>query len=856
MEQHPVASVTASEPPAAVSTDLFHDYRIPPTVYDEMFVAPDVVRPHWQPIVQSMRGFGARGFRQRWEQARRILYEHGVTRDPRDDQQGLERLWALDVMPMLLAPAEWQWLEVGLIQRAHLINALLADVYGPQRLLQEGLLAPELVFAHAGFLRPCHGLQPPHGRFVHMFAVDLTRACDGRWQVLADHVQSPSGVGYTLENRLILTRTLSDVFRHSRVQHLTSFFDTWRQRLLELAPAHRDNPHVVLLTPKSDTSSHFEHVYLARYLGATLVEGTDLTVRDHGVFLKTLSGLQPVDVILRQLSDAFCDPLALQADTGFGTAGLVQAVRAGKVALVNALGSGWVEAPALLPYLPALCRHLLGEALQIAAAPLWWCGQPQSLAYVLDHLEELDIGTAMPQHGGGKGWQGHAEPTAPRRLARLLQAHPHAFVARAALSQSIAPVWNGSGMRPGYITLRAYVVATADGYTVMPGGLSRVSFDAYPYRASIRSDDGSKDTWVVADGAQHAPSLLTMRHEPLSLRRSSYNLPSRVADNLLWLGRYAERAEGAVRLLRGVLYRLIGDSEPASNVALPVLGNALSRMVELPSDLQIDARTVADNMLTRPLLALLYDAAVPTSIRAVVAALHRVASGVRDRISADAWHILTMLDSEFARSQRRDPLLVSDAIELLEQGLVTLAAFSGLGMENMTRGPGWRFLDIGRRLERMMYMGRLLRHTMCTYHAHEAAILGALLEVADSSMTYRSRYHSALQFAPVLDLLLTDDSNPRSMLYQAVALAEHIADLPRDAADPSLSPAQRLMMTTLAALQLAQIDALCHTDATGHRPHLIALLDQCGHDMPALAETLALQYLSHSPPSRHLAVNR
>lgn len=836
--------------------DLLHDYRVLPATYDEMFAAQDVVRAHWQPLIQTMGRFGAQGFLQRWEQARRILYEHGVTRDPHDDQQGLERPWELDVVPMLLASDEWQWLETGLIQRAQLINALLADVYGPQRLLRDGLLPPELVFAHAGFLRPCHGLPQPDGRFVHMFAVDLARASDGQWQVLADRVQHPSGIGYTLENRLILSRTLSDVFRQHRVQHLTSFFDTWRERLLELAPSHRDHPQVVLLTPKSDTSSHFEHAYLARYLGATLVEGTDLTVRDNGVFLKTLAGLQPVDVVLRQLADAYCDPLPLQEDTGIGTAGLLQAVRSGKVALLNALGSGWVEAPALLPYLPALCRHLLGETLQIEAAPLWWCGQPESLTYVLEHLDELDIATAMPQYGGESWLQGHAHQTAPRRLARLLRAHPHAFVARSPLSRSTAPVWNGTGIQAGYIMLRVYVIATADGYMVMPGGLSRVSFDAHPYRDAIRRDDGSKDTWVIADRPQHAPSLFAIRHDPLALRRSSYDLPSRVADNLLWLGRYAERAEGAVRLLRSVLYRLIGDTESAGNVTLPALGRALSRIGELPSDLHIDSQSVADNVLTQPLLDLLYDAEVPTSIRAILTSLHRVASGVRDRISSDAWHILAMLDSEFVRSQTRDPLLVSDAIELLEQGLVTLAAFSGLGMENMTRGPGWRFLDIGRRLERMMFMAQFLRHTVCTYDPHEVAVMGAVLEIADSSMTYRSRYHSVLQFAPVLDLLLIDDSNPRSMLYQAEALAEHIADLPRDAADPSLSPAQRLIMTTLNALRMAQIEALCHTDAEGQRPQLIALLEQCGHDVPALAVTLALQYLSHSPPSRHLAVNR
>jgi uncharacterized alpha-E superfamily protein len=478
------------------------------------------------------------------------------------------------------------------------------------------------------------------------------------------------------------------------------------------------------------------------------------------------------------------------------------------------------------------------------------------MSYVLDHLDELDIGLAMPQHGRQNLLQRHVRRVVPRRLARLLRAYPHAFVARAAASRSTVPVWHGTRMQPGYVMLRAYVTATADGYLVMPGGLTRIGFHAQPYCASILSDDGSKDTWVVSDGPQQVPSLLAVSHDPLALRRSSYDLPSRVADNLLWLGRYAERAEGAVRLLRSVLYRLIGDTEPASNAALPVLGRALSRIGELPSEAQIDAQIVADNTLAQPLLALLYDAEVPTSIRAVLTALHRVAAKVRDRISADAWRILAMLDSEFVDSQARGLLLVSDAIELLERGLVTLAAFSGLGMENMTRGPGWRFLDIGRRLERIMFMGQFLRHTVCVYDPHEVAVLGSLLEVADSSMTYRARYHSILQFAPVLDLLLTDDTNPRSILYQAVVLAEHIADLPRDAADPSLSPAQRLMMRTLSALRLAQIDALCHTDAEGQRPHLIALLEQCGRDMPALAETLALQYLSHAPPSRHLAVNR
>lgn len=513
MEQDRPSVVTAAENLPLVSTDLLHDYRVAPTVYDETFAAPNVVRPHWQSMLQTMQRLGTQGFQRRSEQAHRILYEHGVTRDMREDPQGLERSWDLDVIPLLLPMAEWQRLEAGLVQWARLINALLADVYGPQKLLKDGLLPPELIFAQAGFLRACHGLLQPSERFVHMFAVDLARTADGHWHVLADHVQSPAGAGYTLENRLILSRTMADVFLKNRVQHLTAFFDAWRQTLLELAPLHRDNPHVVLLTPKSDTISHFEHVYLARYLGATLVEGTDLTVRDNGVFLKTLSGLQPVDVILRRLTDAFCDPLALQEDTGFGTAGLLQAVRAGKVVLANALGSGWIEAPALLPYLPALCRHLLGETLQVASAPLWWCGQPASMSYVLDHLDELDIGLAMPQRGRESRLEGHVRRASPRRVARLLRAHPHAFMAWAAVSRSTVPVWNGTSMQPGYVILRAYVTATADGYLVMPGGLTRIGFNAQrPHLIALLEQCG-----------RDMPALA----ETLALQYLSHSPPSR-----------------------------------------------------------------------------------------------------------------------------------------------------------------------------------------------------------------------------------------------------------------------------------------------------------------------------------------
>ncbi|MDE0205950.1 MAG: circularly permuted type 2 ATP-grasp protein, partial [Candidatus Tectomicrobia bacterium] len=372
-------------------TGLFAGYQPPDGSYDETFGAGDEPRPHWQMVVDALESLGPRELAHCWQQARRMIHENGVTYNVYGDPQGMERPWELDPVPRVIGPAEWAGVEAALAQRARLLNALLADVYGPQRLLTEGLLPPELVFAHPGFLRPCHGLEVPGGCHLHVYAADLARAPGGGWQVLADRSQSPAGSGYALENRQVLSTILPEVMRDCQVQRLASYFAALRQTLHGIAPRRRDNPRVVLMTPGPYNETYFEHAFLARYLGYTLVEGGDLTVRDESVYLKTLAGLRPVDVILRRLDDAFCDPLELHQASLLGCAGLLQAVRAGNVAVANALGSGWLESPALVPLLPDLCRRLLDEDLALPSAPTWWCGDPNGLAYVLDRLEELVV---------------------------------------------------------------------------------------------------------------------------------------------------------------------------------------------------------------------------------------------------------------------------------------------------------------------------------------------------------------------------------------------------------------------------------------------------------------------------------
>lgn len=838
-------------------SDLFGTYRVSEGRYDEMLVAPGVFRPHWDKVVRSLDALGHDELVRRWEQAKRMIHENGVTYNIYGDPQGMDRPWTLDPIPLVIPSDAWASLETALKQRARLLNALLADVYGSQRLLRQGLLPPELVFAHRGFLRPCHGVSLPNDCYLHLYAADLARTPDGQWWVLTDRTQSPAGTGYALENRLVLSRILPEVFHECQVQRLASFFYDLRQTLHDLAPRRGDNPRIVLLTPGPYNETYFEHSYLARYLGYTLVEGGDLTVRDQRVFLKTLAGLQPVDVILRRLDDNSCDPLELNENSLLGVAGLVQAVRTGNVRVVNALGSGWAESTAIMPFLPKLCRHLLGEELALPSAPTWWCGQQNALSYVVDHLENLILAPALPTRMHEMVFGNQLSRAERRQFVDKLRARPHAYTGQQRLSLSTLPVWNGTDMQSQRTVLRAYVLATAHGYEVMPGGLTRVATPNGKPVISMQGGSGSKDTWVLSPGPANIVSLLSAAGQPIRLRRSGYDLPSRVLDNMFWMGRYVERAEGLVRLLRSMVVRLTDEADPTGGVALPALLRTMHATWNVPSiPVPDDGHATTLIAYEQMLLATMFDPQTANSVHATLTALHRVAALVRDYITLECWHIITRLDEDFTPPGTDNLIQLNDALELLEHTIMTLSAFSGLMEENMVRGPEWRFVDMGRRLERATHTASLLRNALAKMDANEAVVLQAVLEIGDSSITYRSRYLASLQFAPVLDLLLTDDTNPRAVIYQLVKLSEHVEHLPRDRSMPSLSPAQHLVLAMLTSLRLADIDVLCQIGRNGRRSSLDTLLAQLLTDLSGLSDTITHQYLAHAEPTRHLGVSK
>ncbi len=846
---------------AAAAGSVLDGYAGLDSAFDELILPDRNLRPHWRTFTQGLDAIGLDEFTQRWREAQQLICANGVTYNVYGDPRGMDRPWQLDPVPLVVAPQESERLQQGLVQRARLLEAILADLYGPQKLLTDGLLPPAWLFANPCFLRPCHGIHLPGQRYLHLVAFDLGRDPHGNVHVLGDRTQGPSGAGYALENRIVLGRMLPEVFRACNVQRLGLFFRTFRDTLRSLAPHNRDMPRMVLLTPGPHNETYFEHAYLARYLGCILAEGGDLTVRDQRLYLKLLDGLQPVDVVWRRLDDDYCDPLELRGDSFLGVPGLVQVVRAGNVVVANAIGSSLAESPALLPYLPALCKHLLGEDLLIPSAATFWCGDPAACEHVLANLDRMVVKPAYSSL--------RVDPIFPEQLAARerrdlidrIRARSWDYVGQEQVTLSTTPVLTEQGIVPRHVVMRAYLTASDSSFMLMPGGLTRVTASADTLIVSLQQGGGSKDTWVLTEGPVSEVSLLPPAGHAIELSRAGNDLPSRAADNLFWLGRYVQRSEDMVRLLRGILVRLTEKSGLADVPELPTLLRALTHLTQaLPGFVGAGA----DERLTNPrteLFSLIFQPERAGSLAYNYRSIHRAAASVRDRISMDMWRILSSLPYADPFDPANPPTL-SDILDLLNERVLILAGFGGIAMESMTRGHGWRFLDMGRKIEHALHTIGLLHWTLTPTapvtnasgsSGMEATLLEALLEIADSSMTYRRRYLSGVQAAAVLDLLIADESNPRSLVYLLQALRELIDHLPHDPNQAVRAVEQRMIVSLLTTVQLADIQELARPDEAGNRPSLDDFLGDLHTDLPLLADAISHHYLSHLQTSRQLA---
>ncbi len=853
-------AVTKNE--SKTSAALLDDYQRTASQFDECHTETGALRPHYARFVNSLAQVGPSELSRRWDNARRLVQEQGITYNVYGDVRGMERPWELDPMPFLIAADEWWTIEAGLIQRATLINRVLADCYGPQELIRSGWLPPGLVFAQPEFQRPCHGLKPKQGKFLVFYAADMARSPDGRWWVTSDRTQIPTGAGYALANRLVTSRILPEAFRDCQVQRVAGFFQEVQKTLAQLAPLPSENPRVVLLTPGPYNETYFEQAYLARYLGYQMVEGQDLTVRDDRVFLKTLAGLEPVDVILRRLDDEFCDPLELRNDSILGVPGLVEVARAGNIFIANLPGSSLLQSPAFMAFLPGLCRHVLGEELQIPSAATWWCGQKSAEDYVLENLDGLYVKPAFNQRLMSKVVEKDLSRAERAALVRRIKFQPHQFVAQEWVKLSTAPALDGNRFMPRPVTLRVYLVATENGYAVMPGGLSRVAPRADTSLVSMQRGGSSKDTWVLSDEPVEVFTLLSAGSQSVELRRVGNNLPSRLADNFFWLGRYVERADAAARLLRSTLRRFTPERGGSPLPHLAPLLETLEAQGQMAHSLRSSlSQSQSQGAGQRPsmswktpealeaeLLAAIFAPDQDGSLRHSIGHLQRLAMFVRDRTSNDLWRAANQLDDLLTDALPEKFLLAADALGVLNQTLLGLASFNGLARENMTRAQGWRFIDMGVRLERAFGLCRFLNCALPSPEADNPSLLEAVLEVADSTLTYRSRYNLLPNIAAVYDLVLLDEKNPRSLIFQIRQLEKHFQRLPQEHLSVTLQ--QKILRDCSSRLNLLEPRELLERHqawASGDTGRVIADMLR---DLPRLSDALAVSYFAHSEISR------
>ena len=807
--------------PASSTRSVLHGYAPKGSRYDECMDAHGHLRPAWAQFFNLLHGDQPAALLAATEASHRAVIEQDVSMNVYRGERAGSQLWPLDVLPLLIGADEWAALTRGLRQRAHLFNELLLDLYGEQKLLRGGLMPAAVAMHNPHFLRPCTGLGRGSPAFLHTLAVDVARSSDGRWWVIEDRLDAPSGLGYSLQNRIITRQALPDVFHRAPVEKLYQFFHDYRSSLEDLAP-HQEDPRIVLLSPGAANETYFEQAYLSNYLGYTLVEGEDLTTRNRKVFLRTVGGLQQVDVVLRRLDSDYCDPLELDSNSLLGVPGLIHAAHSGSVALANLPGSRALETPALLGFLQPLCRHILGEELQLPNAATWWCGQDGPRDYVLDHLDELVVkptfrgrDSAPPRYGA---WMGKAARVA---LASEIRANPHAWCAQERVFHSTTPGWHEGTLRPMPFITRLYVSWHDGDYTVMPGGLTRCNPRGEDMIVSLQQGSVSKDTWILHDGAPTAsPQLITSR--AAETLRHPATTPSRTANNFFWLGRYLERTSALARMLEkleGLLHdeiALLDPAVPRDTLAL------LFRMQDtrLPERASLDelaalARKTAD------------DPARPSSLAATVANLVRLLEALKVRLPHEAWQMTRHL-----RQRRKAGDTVACAW-LRQQ----LTALEGLTLETMTHDTGWQFLQLGRRLERARQQLNLLQSLLplATDKPTTEFRLQTLLHLADALFTYRHAYHGSIDTTAVLDWLVISADNPRSVRYQADAINHHLGVLPSELAPRSVGALRLQSLRVLGDIHLSDAAGLAAHPAEAaklfrdQQQHLAVLSDELNH---------------------------
>lgn len=786
--------------------------------FDELSAPGGQVGLHWQKLIRAYEKLSLDDLMQKQKEVDRQLRENGVTYNIYGDPKGTNRPWNLDAVPMIFSKKDWNHIEAGLIQRAEVLNLLLSDLYGERKLIRAGIIPFELIYNHKGFLRQVDKIQLPGKHQLVQYSADMARGPNGKMWVLRDLTDSQSGTGYVLENRAAMTRVFPNLLRENHVRKLSSYYQTLRQSLAGLPLHNKDNPRIVVLSPGPGSNSYFEHAYLSSFLGFTMAFGEDLTVSDGYVWMKTLNGLEKVDVILRKVPDLDSDPLLFRGDSSAGVVGLMEAVRQRKVMVVNSLGCRILENPGIMAFLPRLSKELLGQELLLSSVATWWCGQPLEKQYVLDNLQHLIIKHIYRSYDHPAIYGGELSKAQLEEWKNKINTWPQLFVGQEVVNFSTAPSLVEGGLEARNTVFRSFVVSNSEtrAYQVMPGGLSRSISGDGMFLLANRKGGISKDTWVVGNKIRNNPAKIEVPAVHTgSFKRLANVLPSRTGEKLFWLGRYLERVVINVRLMRIVLRRLNETEEDVNfqeDETLVMLLKALTQVTDTgPGFLEENS-----NKLQFPegeLISLAVDAGRIGSIAHSIQAFLENGYAVRDRLSLDTWRIMESISDAWNSLSRNDPS-IQHIYDRLDSLIVRLMAFNGLNIDNMTREASWHLLNIGRFVESSIRTCSILQSILVHKAEPEAEknLLEMLLMCNESLLTYRYRYRSTLELAAVLELLLTEEENPRSVVYQIDQIRQNLRELPLNKNNQNLTPAEKKLLEASTLVRLCDLEELCSVE--------------------------------------------
>jgi uncharacterized circularly permuted ATP-grasp superfamily protein/uncharacterized alpha-E superfamily protein len=836
---------------------IFEHYTSTHFFYDELLGSDGQPRPNWQTFFQSFSHLGNDEIHNRSQDMLRLLKENGVTYNIYGDPAGLNRPWKLDIIPFLINKEEWQKIESGLIQRATLLDLILKDIYGEQKLIKNGLLPMELIYNHAGFLRQCCGITQPGKHSLISYAADIARSADGKIWVINDRTQAPSGSGYALENRTAMARVLPELFNGLKVRRLSTYYNALRNALASMVPYQKQNPRIVVLTPGASNETYFEHSYLASFLGYTLVQGNDLMVKDNYVWLKTLNGLEKVDVILRRVDDIYCDPLELKEDSQLGIPGLLQAVRSGNVSIANPLGSSILENPGLMPFLKNIAKHLLGEDLLMPAIASWWCGQPKELGYVLENIQSLVIKKIYKDFTRSTTVDGAALSTAQViELKEQIKAYPTLYVGQEKINFSSTPSLVNGKIEPRNVLFRSFLVSNNDDYTVMTGGLTRTTAELGNFVISNQLGGISKDTWIISP---EPGRVLNVRKELEKNYSNTHSgaLPSHTAENLFWVGRYTERVLGNARFQRTVMQFVSDGNRLSPENDMQSEKNLLMALTQFTTTYP-GFITEEDDQFYNPwkeLNEILFDESRTGSLSYNLSLFKRAVYAVRDHWSTDTWRVLRGLEDEWALADKTSHTGNHRILSAMDNLITSMVAFVGLNRESISREQGWVMLDTGRKIEQSLLLTSMLLATL-VYRNDEQTdydLLEAVLVSNESLVNYRYKYREHIQLPLVLDLMLLDPNNPRSLIYQLDRLKAYLANLPKLQTEHTIPEHERLITEAYSLLKQADKNLLSSFNIGADRyERLYTFLCSMHTLLMAIPAAVSKTYFQHAQQQKQL----